>query len=83
MGLIAFIFWTIVNGLIIGALGRLAIPGPNPMPIGVTILVGIGGALLGGIVGQLLSLPVLLIILLQVGAAAAIVYFMQRRPVVR
>ena len=83
MGLLTFIFWTVVNGLIIGALGRLAIPGPNPMPIGVTILVGIGGAFVGGLVGQLLGLPALLVILLEVGVAAAIVYFMQRRPTIR
>ncbi|MGH9165990.1 MAG: GlsB/YeaQ/YmgE family stress response membrane protein [Acidimicrobiales bacterium] len=44
----------ILSGLIVGALGRLAIPGPNPMTIPMTILVGIGGALLGGLVGALL-----------------------------
>ena len=49
-----FLLSLILGGLIIGALGRLAIPGPNPMSIGMTILVGIGGSLLGGIVGRLL-----------------------------
>ncbi len=44
----------ILSGLIVGALGRLAIPGPNPMSIGMTILVGIGGSILGGLVGALL-----------------------------
>jgi len=43
-----------LSGLIIGALGRLVIPGPNPMSIPMTIAVGIGGSLLGGLVGRLL-----------------------------
>jgi len=54
MGFLAFIISLIITGLIIGALGRLAIPGPNPMSIGMTILVGIGGSIVGGIVGRLL-----------------------------
>ncbi len=54
MDLIIFILYYAVVGIIVGALGRLAVPGPNPMSIGMTILVGIGGSLLGGLVGQLL-----------------------------
>ena len=80
MDLIWFIIMTIINGLIIGALGRLAIPGPNPMSIGQTILVGIGGAFLGGIVAYLLGAGYLLTLILEILAAAAIVYFIQRRP---
>ena len=49
-----FIIGLLVSGLIVGALGRLAIPGPNPMGIGATIAVGVGGSLLGGLVGNLL-----------------------------
>jgi uncharacterized membrane protein YeaQ/YmgE (transglycosylase-associated protein family) len=44
-----------ITGLVVGALGRLAIPGPNPMSIGMTILVGIGGSFLGGLAGYLLT----------------------------
>lgn len=44
----------LLTGLIVGGLGRLVIPGPNPMTVGMTILVGIGGAFLGGLVGSLL-----------------------------
>lgn len=46
----------ILTGLIIGALGRLAIPGPNPMGILMTIVVGIGGALAGGLISRALGL---------------------------
>ena len=75
-----FILSLILGGLIIGALGRLAVPGPNPMSIGMTIVIGLGGSLIGGLVGYLLTggrrgggwiLAVL--------ASAGIVYVMQRR----
>ncbi|MGI8686662.1 MAG: GlsB/YeaQ/YmgE family stress response membrane protein [Acidimicrobiales bacterium] len=52
--MILFILSLVIGGLIIGALGRLAVPGPNPMSVGMTILVGIGGSLLGGLVGNVL-----------------------------
>lgn len=79
MGLIYFIISLVITGIIFGALGRLAVPGPNPMSIGMTILVGIGGAFLGGIVGALLSAPPVLVFILEVLGAAGIVYLMQRR----
>ncbi len=80
MTTIGFIIATAINGLIIGALGRLAIPGPNPMSIWMTILVGIGGALVGGLIGIALGAGSIIIILLQILCAAGIVYLMQRRP---
>jgi uncharacterized membrane protein YeaQ/YmgE (transglycosylase-associated protein family) len=52
--MLVFIILLILTGLIVGALGRLALPGPDPMSIGQTILVGIGGSLLAGIIGRLL-----------------------------
>jgi uncharacterized membrane protein YeaQ/YmgE (transglycosylase-associated protein family) len=80
MGLLGIIISVIFGGLIVGALGRLAIPGPNPMSIGMTIAVGIGGSLIGAIIGGILlrdDSPG--IIVFEVLAAAGIVYFMQRR----
>ncbi|MGH9281547.1 MAG: GlsB/YeaQ/YmgE family stress response membrane protein [Acidimicrobiales bacterium] len=74
---ILFIISLVIGGLVIGALGRLAIPGPNPMTIGTTILVGIGGSFLGGLVGYLLlGRPGGWI--LAVLGAALIVWLMQR-----
>jgi uncharacterized membrane protein YeaQ/YmgE (transglycosylase-associated protein family) len=52
--MITFIIVLVITGLIVGALGRLAIPGPDPMGIGETILVGIGGSLIAGLIGRLL-----------------------------
>jgi uncharacterized membrane protein YeaQ/YmgE (transglycosylase-associated protein family) len=43
-----------LGGLIIGALGRLAVPGPDPMPLWTTILLGIVGAFVGGGLGYAL-----------------------------
>jgi uncharacterized membrane protein YeaQ/YmgE (transglycosylase-associated protein family) len=80
MGLLEFLFWVVVGGLVIGAAGRLAIPGPNPMSIPMTVLVGIGGAFLGGIVARLINASSLgLLFTLEVLGAALIVYLMQRR----
>jgi uncharacterized membrane protein YeaQ/YmgE (transglycosylase-associated protein family) len=79
MGLIAVIISIVITGAIFGALGRLAIPGPNPMSIGMTILVGIGGSLIGGIIGAAIGAPAVLVFILEVLGAAGIVYLMQRR----
>ena len=37
----------IIIGLIIGALGRLVVPGRQPIPIWLTIVIGIAAALVG------------------------------------
>jgi uncharacterized membrane protein YeaQ/YmgE (transglycosylase-associated protein family) len=51
---LVFLVALVVGGLILGALARLAVPGPDPMPIWLTILIGIGGSFIGGIVGEIL-----------------------------
>ena len=45
----------IVFGLIIGLLARFAVPGKDPLKLWQTILLGITGSLLGGIVAGLLG----------------------------
>jgi uncharacterized membrane protein YeaQ/YmgE (transglycosylase-associated protein family) len=42
-------------GLVIGALGRLAVPGPDPMPFWLTIALGLVGAFVGGGAGYALA----------------------------
>ena len=75
--MILFLFSLVLTGLVVGALGRLAIPGPNPMGIGQTILVGIAGSFLGGLIGNLLfNRPGGL--LLGVLCATGIVYLLER-----
>ena len=51
---IAFIIGIIVWGLVVGALARLALPGPDPMPWYATIGLGLGGSVLGGLVARIL-----------------------------
>ena len=80
MSVIGLIISIVISGLIIGALGRLAIPGPNPMSIGMTIAVGIGGSFVGGWIAYALGAGAVLTIIAQVLVAAGIVYLIQRRP---
>ncbi|HWI06932.1 MAG TPA: hypothetical protein VNT54_05400 [Solirubrobacteraceae bacterium] len=54
MEFIAFIIVLCVIGLLVGGLARLALPGPDPMGIGTTIAIGIGGSLAAGLVARLL-----------------------------
>ena len=46
----------IVIGLIVGVLAKLVMPGRDPGGMIVTILLGIGGALLGGAIGRALGM---------------------------
>ena len=39
----------IIAGLVIGALGRLIHPGADPIPIWLTIVIGVGAAIIAGI----------------------------------
>ncbi|HEY2384818.1 MAG TPA: GlsB/YeaQ/YmgE family stress response membrane protein [Terriglobia bacterium] len=43
--------WMIVVGLIVGSLAKLIMPGHDPGGIIVTILLGIGGSIVGGSIG--------------------------------
>lgn len=52
-----FLIVMAISGLIVGAVARLLMPGPDPMGIFATILVGIGGAFLGTLIGRLLFGP--------------------------
>jgi uncharacterized membrane protein YeaQ/YmgE (transglycosylase-associated protein family) len=54
MSLILFLIFLVLTGLVVGGLARLALPGPDPMTIGQTILVGIGGSLIAGVISALL-----------------------------
>jgi uncharacterized membrane protein YeaQ/YmgE (transglycosylase-associated protein family) len=48
-----YIIALVVEALIVGGLARLALPGPDPMSIPMTIALGIAGTFLGGIVAYL------------------------------
>jgi uncharacterized membrane protein YeaQ/YmgE (transglycosylase-associated protein family) len=54
MGILALIVLLAVQGLVVGAFARLALPGKDPMSLLETIGVGIAGSLLAGVVFYLL-----------------------------
>lgn len=78
--MITFLIIMALTGLIVGGLARLALPGPDPMSIGQTILLGIAGSLLAGIVVYALSggeygagIP------LSIAGSSLILYIIRRR----
>lgn len=46
------IIWTIIVGLVVGAIAKLLMPGRDPGGFIVTILLGIAGAFVGTFLGQ-------------------------------
>ena len=46
--MLGFILYLLLIGLIAGFLARLLVPGPDPMSVGGTILLGIVGSFVGG-----------------------------------
>jgi uncharacterized membrane protein YeaQ/YmgE (transglycosylase-associated protein family) len=42
----------LIIGLVIGALGRLVVPGRQSIPIWLTMLIGVGAALLGTVIAR-------------------------------
>jgi uncharacterized membrane protein YeaQ/YmgE (transglycosylase-associated protein family) len=49
---VAGIISALIVGLIIGALGRLVVPGRQNIPIWLTMLIGVGAALLGTVIAR-------------------------------
>ncbi|KLL10127.1 MULTISPECIES: GlsB/YeaQ/YmgE family stress response membrane protein [Protofrankia] len=49
------LIWIILAGLVIGLLARLAVRGPQRIPLWLTIVVGIVGALVGNIIASVLG----------------------------
>jgi uncharacterized membrane protein YeaQ/YmgE (transglycosylase-associated protein family) len=49
MGLIAYLIILFFIGLFVGALARLLLPGPDPMSIWMTVLVGLCGTFSAGL----------------------------------
>ncbi len=52
--MIGFILFLLLWGAIVGGLGRLALPGPDPMSLGETVLIGVGSSLVAGVLFRLL-----------------------------
>jgi uncharacterized membrane protein YeaQ/YmgE (transglycosylase-associated protein family) len=50
MDVILFIIGLLLTGLVVGALGRLLLPGRDPMSIFQTIMLGIAASLIAGLI---------------------------------
>ncbi len=49
------ILWTLIIGLVVGAIAKLLMPGKDPGGCIITILLGIAGAFVAGYLGRLLG----------------------------
>lgn len=83
--MLALLIWLAIGGLIIGGLGRLLVPGPNPIGLIRTALVGVAGSFLGGLVsryvmGMHYRNSLILGFILSVIFAAVLVALIDRRP---
>jgi uncharacterized membrane protein YeaQ/YmgE (transglycosylase-associated protein family) len=82
----SLVFAVVLSGLWTGALARLAIPGPDPMPIWLTLAIGLAGSIVGAVVGKAISNDNGVVIsFLSFGVAMALVAayrrFVQKRPI--
>lgn len=78
MNIILFVILLALNGLIVGGLARLALPGRDPMSVPQTIGVGMAGSFLAGIVLAIIGAQNAGGWLLSLLFAAGIVYFVRR-----
>ena len=73
MHLVGLIIMYIITGLIVGALARLVVPGRNPIGLGMTIALGIVGAIGGGLVSYWIGLHGFLTLIVSIVIAALLV----------
>ncbi|WP_327674642.1 GlsB/YeaQ/YmgE family stress response membrane protein [Kitasatospora sp. NBC_00458] len=74
------LIWALVVGLLVGLLAKLVLPGRQPVPLWLTILLGLVGALVGNALAGALGVRDTggvdwIRHLLQVGVAAALISF--------
>ena len=83
---VGFVLAILISGLVTGGLARFAIPGPDPMPIWLTISIGLTGSIAGAAIGNAISHNNgYLVSFLSFGIAIALVAsyrrFVQKRPI--
>jgi uncharacterized membrane protein YeaQ/YmgE (transglycosylase-associated protein family) len=84
--MLALILFLAIWGLVVGALARLALPGPDPMGILATIGLGLVGSFVGGLIAGLLWARAAGFVFSVVGAILVLYLyrrFVQRRPLMR
>ena len=76
--LLLYLIYLLVAGILVGALARLVLPGPDPMSWLATLGYGVAGSLLGGIVGGVLGLGRFAFVL-SIACAAGLIWYFRRR----
>lgn len=84
MDVLAYLILLALSGLVIGALARLLLPGRDPMTLLETMLVGIGGSLIAGLIAYYVfdrktGPGLLLSVLCAVGIVYAVRKYRERR----
>lgn len=70
LGLAVELVWLVLTGLLIGALGRLVLPGRQEIGLLTTALIGIAASLLGGVLGDIFNAGWIVRFLVAVALAA-------------
>lgn len=78
MSLLFYVFWLALVGLVVGALARLALPGPDPLTIPQTIAVGLAGSFGAGLLSLLLFDRNYAGVTLSIVGATIVMYFVRR-----
>lgn len=78
MDVLLYLLLLAFAGLLVGAFGRLAVPGPDPMSIGQTTAVGLAGSIIAGLISWGLFGRGESGIALSIIFATGIVYLMRR-----
>jgi uncharacterized membrane protein YeaQ/YmgE (transglycosylase-associated protein family) len=78
VSLLVYLIILAISGLFVGALARLSLPGPDPMSVPQTIVLGLAGNLIAGIVVWLIWGHGVPGIVLSVACSSVILYFIRR-----
>jgi uncharacterized membrane protein YeaQ/YmgE (transglycosylase-associated protein family) len=81
-----FVIAILISGLVTGGLARLAVPGPDPMPLWLTIAIGLTGSIAGAVLGDVISggngyVISFLSLGVAIGLVVAYRHYIQRRPI--
>ncbi|HET8607693.1 MAG TPA: hypothetical protein VFL66_11790 [Gaiellaceae bacterium] len=74
----------LISGFFTGAMARLAVPGPDPMPLWLTLAIGLAGSVAGAVIAKALGGGGYAVSFASLGVAIGLVLayrrFIQRRP---
>jgi uncharacterized membrane protein YeaQ/YmgE (transglycosylase-associated protein family) len=78
LSLLVYLIAVVVSGLFVGALARLSLPGPDPMTVTQTILLGLAGNIFAGVVVWLVWRHTAPGIVISVACSSLILYLIRR-----